>query len=98
MCQTRFGLQESRLKAQDAMREDEGKWIEQERKLMERRVKHQVQVIAYLIIIDYYLIDFENMLYLICYYNNALSATACFPAQKVEGCESSQRCIQSVFA
>ena len=37
-------LQESRLKAQDALREDEGKWVEQERKLMERRVKHQVQV------------------------------------------------------
>lgn len=40
-------LQESRLNAQDAVREDEGKWIEQERKLMERRVKHQVQVIPY---------------------------------------------------
>ena len=26
------------------MREDEGKWVEQERRLMERRVKHQVQV------------------------------------------------------
>lgn len=37
-------LQESRLKAQGALREDEGKWVEQERKLMERRVKHQVQV------------------------------------------------------
>lgn len=40
-----FDLQESRLKAQDAVREDEGKWVEQERKLMERRVRHQVQVV-----------------------------------------------------
>ena len=37
-------MQESRLKAREAMREDEEKWVEQERKLMERRVKHQVQV------------------------------------------------------
>ena len=28
------------------MRESEGKWLDQERKLMERRVKHQVQVCA----------------------------------------------------
>lgn len=43
-----FDLQESRLRAQDAVREDEGKWVEQERKLMERRIKHQVQVVPWL--------------------------------------------------
>lgn len=37
-------MQDSRLKAQEALREDESKWLDQERQLMERRVKHQVQV------------------------------------------------------
>ena len=37
-------LQELRSRAQEALREDEGKWVEQERQLMERRVRHQVQV------------------------------------------------------
>ena len=37
-------VQESRGRAQEALRADEGRWLEEERKLMERRVKHQVQV------------------------------------------------------
>ena len=43
--ESELDMQASRLKAQDAMREDEGKRVEQERKLMERRVTHQVQVV-----------------------------------------------------
>ncbi len=41
---TVYTVQESRTRAQEALRADEGRWLEEERKLMERRVKHQVQV------------------------------------------------------